>query len=158
MGVSGCGKTTIGQALATRLDWEFLEGDALHPPANVAKMAAGTPLDDADREPWLRTIATGIDAWRARGTHGVVACSALKHAYRDILIGARPDVRLAYLQGSRDVITARLAARQGHFMPAALLDSQFRTLEEPAPAERAIRIPVDAAPDTIVARIMEQLK
>lgn len=157
MGVSGSGKTTIGRDLAARLGWEFLEGDALHPPANVTKMAAGTALEDADRWPWLRAIAACIGAWRARGASGVVACSALKRSYRDILIGARPDVRLIYLQGSRDVIAARLAARQGHFMPPALLDSQFRTLEEPGADENPIAVSIGGPPDAIVAQIMEHL-
>jgi len=157
MGVSGCGKTTIGAALAERLGWEFLEGDALHPPANVAKMAAGTPLQDEDRWPWLRAIAARIDDWRARGVSGVVACSALKRAYRDILIGPRGDVRLVYLQGTHDMIAQRLAARRGHFMPAGLLESQFRTLEEPHETERAIVVAIGDTPEAIVARIMEQL-
>ena len=100
MGVSGSGKTTIGILLADTLGWQFQEGDALHPPANVAKMSAGIPLDDADRLPWLRKIAEVIDGWRARGESGVVTCSALKRSYRDIIIGDRPEVRLLYLKGS----------------------------------------------------------
>lgn len=157
MGVSGCGKTTIGSALAERLGWEFLEGDALHPPANVAKMAAGTPLDDTDRLPWLRAIATRIDAWRATAISGVVACSALKRIYRDILIGPRADMRLVYLRGERSVIAARLAARQNHFMPPTLLDSQFRALEEPSATEHPIVVAVGGTPDAIVATILEHL-
>lgn len=157
MGVSGCGKTTIGAVLAERLGWEFLEGDALHPPANVAKMATGTPLQDEDRWPWLRAIAARIDDWRARGVSGVVACSALKRAYRDILIGARQDVRLVYLQGTHDLISRRLTARRGHFMPPALLDSQFRTLEEPSADEGAITVSIDNAPDSVIDRILEQI-
>jgi len=158
MGVSGCGKTTIGAALARRLGWDFLEGDALHPPANVAKMAAGTPLEDDDRWPWLRAIAARIDAWRAAGTSGVVACSALKRIYRDVLIGAREDVRLVYLRGDKDVIAGRLMARRGHFMPPGLLDSQFRTLEEPGEDERALAVAVGSSPDVIVKNIMEHLR
>jgi gluconokinase len=158
MGVSGCGKTTVGAALAERLGWEFLEGDALHPPANVTKMAAGTPLNDEDRWPWLRAIAARIDAWRTDGVHGVVACSALKRVYRDALIGARDDVRLVYLRGDKDVIAARLAARKGHFMPPGLLDSQFRTLEEPGVAERPLVIAIGDVPDVIVENILEQLR
>jgi carbohydrate kinase (thermoresistant glucokinase family) len=158
MGVSGCGKTTIGAALARRLGWDFLEGDALHPPANVAKMAAGTPLEDDDRWPWLRAIAARIDAWRAAGTSGVVACSALKRAYRDILIGPRADVRLVYLRGDKDVIAARLTARRGHFMPPGLLDSQFRTLEAPGTDEHPMTVAVGDPPDVIVANILEQLR
>src|SRR5262245_8503336 len=125
MGVSGSGKTTIARSVAQRLGWRLVEGDDFHPPANVAKMRAGTPLTDEDRWPWLRAIAAEIDAVRARGEPAVVACSALKRAYRDILIGARPDVVLVYLQGSKPLIAERLAARKGHFMPATLLDSQF---------------------------------
>jgi len=158
MGVSGCGKTTIGAALAARLGWAFLEGDALHPPANVAKMAAGTPLDDEDRWPWLHAIAARIDAWRADGVSGVVACSALKRVYRDVLIGARGDVRLAYLRGDRDTIGARLSGRTGHFMPPALLDSQMRTLEEPGADEHPIIMAVGETPEMIVANILEQLR
>ena len=157
MGVSGCGKTTIGAALAARLGWEFLEGDALHPPANVAKMAAGTPLQDADRWPWLRAIAARIDDWHTRGVSGVVACSALKRAYRDILIGPRVDVRLVYLQGTHDMIAQRLAARRGHFMPPALLDSQFRTLEEPSADEGAMIVSIGETPGSIIDRILEQI-
>lgn len=158
MGVSGCGKTTIGAALAERLGWEFLEGDALHPPANVAKMAAGTPLDDGDRWPWLRAIAERIDGWRRHGVSGVVACSALKRVYRDILVGPCADVRLVYLQGDRVLIAARLAARKNHFMPPGLLDSQFRTLEEPGGDEHPIIMPVGGTSDAIAAAIMEQLR
>ena len=158
MGVSGCGKTTIGAALAARLGWAFLEGDALHPPANVAKMAAGTPLDDEDRWPWLHAIAARIDAWRADGVSGVVACSALKRVYRDVLIGARGDVRLVYLRGDRDMIGARLVGRTGHFMPPALLDSQMRTLEEPGADEHPIIMAVGETPEMIVANILEQLR
>ena len=156
MGVSGCGKTTIGAALAEQLGWAFLEGDALHPPANVVKMAAATPLDDGDRWPWLHAIASRIDAWRDGGVSGVVACSALKHAYRDILIGPRADVRLVYLRGDRDLIAARLAARKNHFMPTGLLDSQFRTLEEPGADEHPIIVSVGGTPEAIVASIMEK--
>lgn len=157
MGVSGCGKTTIGAALAERLGWEFLEGDALHPPENIAKMAAGTPLQDADRWPWLHAIAARIDAWRTARMSGVVACSALKRVYRDILIGPRGDVRLVYLQGDRGVIAARLTERKNHFMPPGLLDSQFRALEEPGADERPIVVPVGGTPDAIAAAIMEKL-
>lgn len=158
MGVSGCGKTTIGAALAEHLGWEFLEGDALHSPANVAKMAAGTPLDDADRWPWLQAIAARIDAWRGAGISAVVACSALKRAYRNILIGPRADVRLVYLQGDRDVIAKRLAARKNHFMPPGLLDSQFRTLEAPGLEERPIIVPVGNPQNVIMINILEQLR
>jgi len=158
MGVSGCGKTTIGAQLAERLGWQMLEGDKLHPPANIAKMSAGTPLNDDDRWPWLRAIAAAIDDWRTKGVSGVVACSALKRAYRDILIGPRTDVVLVYLQGSHDLIAARMAARRGHFMPAGLLDSQFATLGEPGEAERPVVVSIAPAPDAIVDAIIEKLR
>jgi carbohydrate kinase (thermoresistant glucokinase family) len=154
MGVSGSGKSSVGEALARRLGWLFLEGDGLHPPANIAKMAAGVPLDDADRRPWLEAIRDRIDAWRRGGTPGVVACSALKRRYRDILRGGRDDVRLAYLQGSAPLIAGRLAGRHGHFMPANLLNSQFAALEPPTPDERAITVAIDQPPSAIVDEIV----
>lgn len=158
MGVSGSGKTTIAAGVAQRLGWQLLEGDSFHPPANVAKMAAGHPLTDADRWPWLRAIAAAIDGLRAEGRSGVVACSALKRAYRDILVGDRPDVRLVYLKGSHDLIAARMAARKNHFMPPALLDSQFAALEPPGPDERPIVVSVDASPEAIVASVLQALE
>jgi carbohydrate kinase (thermoresistant glucokinase family) len=158
MGVSGSGKTTVAKGVADRLGWQMLEGDKLHPPANIAKMSAGTPLTDEDRWPWLRAIAAAIDEWRTNGVSGVVACSALKRAYRDILIGPRPDVVLVYLQGSHDLIAARMAARHGHFMPPGLLDSQFATLEEPGEVERPIVASIAPPPDAIVATIIEKLR
>ena len=157
MGVSGSGKTTVGEMLAECLGWRFLEGDTLHPPANVEKMRAGIPLDDTDRLPWLAAVAGRIDIWRGQEASGIVACSALKRAYRDILIGARENVGLVHLRGSRDLIGARLAARQGHFMPAALLDSQFATLEAPGPDEQPIIVDADASPAAIVTRIMDAI-
>jgi gluconokinase len=153
MGVAGSGKTTVGHLLAQRLGWDWQEGDALHPPANVAKMSRGTPLTDADRWPWLEAIASVIDGWLAAGRSGVVACSALRRAYRDVLIGDRPDVRLVYLEGDRTLIEARMAARREHFMPVALLDSQFATLEPPAGDEHALVVPIDAPPDALAERI-----
>jgi len=119
MGVSGSGKTTAAVMLAAREGWQMLEGDSLHPPANVEKMRHGIPLTDEDRWPWLQAIAAEIDRWRAAGISGVVACSALKRSYRDLLIDGRPDVVLVYLQGSHELIANRLAARMGHYMPAA---------------------------------------
>jgi carbohydrate kinase (thermoresistant glucokinase family) len=158
MGVSGCGKTTIAEKLAERLGWQVLEGDKLHPPANIAKMSAGTPLDDNDRQPWLEAIAAEIDVWRANGVSGSVACSALKRAYRTILIGPRTDVDLVYLKGSPALIAERMAARRGHFMPAGLLDSQFATLEEPGEAERPIVASIEPPPDAIVDAVIETLR
>ena len=157
MGVSGSGKTTVAAMLAGALGVAFLEGDELHPRANVEKMRSGTPLTDEDRWPWLRAIAARIDQWRAAGQAGVVTCSALKRAYRDILIGDRPEVRLVYLRGSHQLIHERMAARHEHFMPVGLLDSQFATLEEPGPDERPIVVDVGGTPEQIVAEILRQL-
>ncbi len=131
MGVSGAGKTTLGQALSEALDWPFFDGDAFHPPANVDKMARGVPLTDTDREPWLRALHEQISTCIDRGEHAIVACSALKHAYRTRLIGELHDVHIVYLQGSLALIQQRLTERREHFMPADLLASQFETLEEP---------------------------
>jgi carbohydrate kinase (thermoresistant glucokinase family) len=158
MGVSGSGKTTVGRSIAQREDWRLVEGDDFHSAANVAKMRAGTPLTDADRWPWLHAIAREIDLMHARGEQAVVVCSALKRAYRDILIGQRTNMALVYLQGSRDLIGARLAARQHHFMPPTLLDSQFAALEEPGPDEQPIIVSVAQPPDTIVDEVVRKLK
>src|SRR5437899_3986557 len=157
MGVSGSGKTTVAAMLAGRLHAHFLEGDDLHPPANVAKMRGGTPLTDEDRWPWLQAIARRIDEWRGAGEGGVVTCSALKRAYRRIIIGDRSELALVYLKGSRELIQQRLARRHEHFMPAALLDSQFKTLEEPGPDEHPIVVDVSAMPAEIVATIVREL-
>ena len=157
MGVSGSGKTTIAALLAGRLGWEFEDGDDFHPPANVAKMHGGTPLTDEDRWPWLRSMAAWVDATRGGGRHGVLACSALKRAYRDILVGDRPDVRLVYLQGSKALIGQRQAARQGHFMPPGLLDSQFATLEEPGPDENPLVASVEPRPADVASDVVARL-
>jgi ribose 5-phosphate isomerase A len=157
MGVSGAGKTTIAQALAARLGWSFEEGDSLHPEANVAKMHAGTPLTDADRQPWLEAVAAWIDGQRARKQPGIITCSALKRSYRRIIIGDRPESRLIYLRGSRDVIAGRLAGRHGHFMPASLLQNQIDTLEEPGPDEDPLVVDVGPPADQIAAEIIHAL-
>jgi gluconokinase len=157
MGVSGCGKSTIASMLAHRLNWIFEEGDWFHPLSNVEKMHGGVPLTDEDRWPWLHGIAAWIDATRRVGNHGTVACSALKRAYRDILVGERPDVRIVYLKGERDLIARRLAARDGHFMPPSLLDSQFATLEEPQADEHPIVVSIVRHPREIVAEIVKRL-
>jgi carbohydrate kinase (thermoresistant glucokinase family) len=157
MGVSGSGKTTVAVRLAGALGVEFLEGDDFHPRSNVEKMKGGTPLTDEDRWPWLAAIAQQIDAWRAAGEAGVVTCSALKRAYRDVLIGDRREVRLVYLRGSHALIHARMVARHEHFMPVGLLDSQFATLEEPGPGERPIVVDVGGTPAEITAEIIRQL-
>jgi gluconokinase len=158
MGVSGSGKTTIAAGVAQREGWTLVEGDKFHPPANVEKMSHGIPLTDEDRWPWLHAIAAEIDAMRARGESAVVACSALKRAYRDILIGDRNDVVLVYLQGDHALIAARMAARKGHFMPPALLDSQFATLEEPGPDEHPLVVSIAPPPEAIVEDVLRQLK
>jgi gluconokinase len=158
MGVSGSGKTTIADGIGQRLGWPLLEGDKFHPPANVEKMSHGIPLTDEDRWPWLHAIADAIDAVRTRGESAVVACSALKRSYRDILIGERPDVVLVYLQGDKDLIAARMAARKGHFMPVALLDSQFATLEEPGPDEHPVTVSIAPPSQAIVDEVVRQLK
>ena len=158
MGVSGIGKSTIAGRLAAELGWEYQEGDALHPPENVEKMKGGTPLTDADRLPWLRRIAERIDDWRARGRSGVVTCSALKRSYRDVIVGACPDVVVVYLEESPELIKQRLAQRRGHFMPPALLDSQFTVLEEPAADEKAIVADIAGTPEEIVNEIVAQLR
>jgi gluconokinase len=142
MGVSGAGKTAVGERLAERLNWKFLEGDRLHPPENIAKMQSGHPLTDFYRAPWLAAIVEVIDLWQARGICGVVSCSALKRQYRRRIIGDRPHVRLIYLDGPRKLIAARLAARRGHFMPANLLDSQLAALEPPGPDENPITVTI----------------
>jgi len=157
MGVSVCGKSTIASMLAHRLNWIYEDGDWFHPQSNVRKMHAGEPLTDEDRWPWLHGIAAWIDASRRVGNHGTVACSALKRAYRDILVGERRDVRIVYLKGERDLIARRLAARDGHFMPPTLLDSQFAALEEPQPDEHAIVVSIVPHPREIVEEIVKRL-
>ncbi len=157
MGVSGSGKTTVGEHLAAQLGCSFAEGDAFHPPENVAKMQGGAPLDDTDREPWLRSIAEQVDAAIASKLPLVVACSALKARYRQILIGDRRNAHLVYLQGTPALIRQRMEAR-AHFMPPALLKSQFATLEEPGEAERAIRIDVRQEPEACARLVIQALK
>jgi gluconokinase len=143
MGVSGSGKTTVGEALAKRLGWTFQEGDDFHPPANIAKMKAGQPLTDADRSPWLDRIGAWIHDRLAHGQSGVIACSVLKRAYRRRIVRGRPNVRLVYICGRRDTLAIRLEQRQGHFMPPSLLASQLADLEPPAPDEGAITIDIE---------------
>jgi gluconokinase len=158
MGVSGSGKSTVAALLAAALGCQFQEGDDLHPPENVEKMRGGTPLTDADRIPWLHKIAEEIDGWRARSQCGVLTCSALKRSYRDIIIGDRGDVVLVYLKGSHDLIHRRMAARHEHYMPIALLDSQFATMEEPTPDEHPIILDVGGKPADIAHEIVGQIE
>jgi gluconokinase len=158
MGVSGSGKSTIASALASRIGFDCEDGDSYHPASNVAKMHAGTPLTDDDRWPWLKAIADDIDRRAASGHPFVVSCSALKRAYRDVLVHGRQDVRLVYLKGTRELIAERLALRKDHFMPASLLDSQFATIEEPAPVENVVVVDIDAQVDRIVTAIVDQLQ
>ena len=157
MGVSGSGKSTVAAVLAGRLGWAFGDGDDFHPPANVAKMRGGTPLTDEDRKPWLRAIAAWMDASRATGRPGVVVCSALRRAYRDVLLAGRPDVRLVFLHGDEALIHGRQAARPHHYMPPGLVRSQFETLEPPGPDEDALAVSVQARPGEIVDAIVARL-
>jgi gluconokinase len=158
MGVSGSGKSTIAVDLAEALGWTFEDGDRFHPASNVAKMSAGHPLTDEDRRPWLQAIANEIDKVCRDGGHVVIACSALKRAYRDLLVHGRNDVRIVFLDGSQALIADRLAKRKGHFMPAGLLDSQFKTLEPPQINEHPITVSIDATVDKIVQDIVDQLR
>ncbi|PPF45595.1 transferase [Pseudoclavibacter sp. AY1F1] len=157
MGVQGTGKTTIGSALAERLDVTFIDSDDLHPPANKAKMAAGTPLEDEDRVPWLKVVGATIAANAAEGRTTVVACSALKRWYRELLRSSVPELRFVHLAGGRDLVASRLATRNHEFMPTTLLDSQFEVLEPLAPWEAGVVIPVVGTPADIVNAVVEYL-
>nr|WP_315228129.1 gluconokinase [uncultured Limnohabitans sp.] len=157
MGVSGCGKSTVGQRLAQRIGVPFLEGDALHPPRNVALMAAGTPLTDADRAGWLDAIAERLSGLGPREGL-VVSCSALKRAYRDRLRAAAPDLQFVHLHGTRALLAARLRERQGHYMPPALLDSQLDTLEIPSADEAVLTLDIAEPADPLVAQIEHHLQ
>jgi gluconokinase len=158
MGVSGCGKSTIGALLAEQLGWPFEDGDSFHPPANVAKMRAGTPLTDDDRWPWLAALAARIA--QARGSYAgvVIACSALKRAYRDALRDGHGDLRFIHLTGDPSLIMARQAARQGHYMPASLIASQFAALEPPETEADVIDLDVDPEPTEIVRKAVAALR
>ena len=158
MGVAGSGKSTIGTLLARRLGWEFADADSFHPASNVEKMSRGVPLTDADRKPWLEAIAAWMDGLQHQGRRGIVACSALKRRYRNILVGGRADARIVYLKGERDLIASRMAARSGHFMPLGLLDSQFKTLEEPDDEENPLVISIDAPPHAMVDAIVSGMR
>lgn len=157
MGVSGVGKTTLGRVLAERMNAVFLEGDRFHPPANVEKMRAGTPLTDADREPWLRALAAEAERQAAAGANVVIACSALKHRYRQILT-ERVAMRFVHLTGDRALIKARLDARVGHYMPPSLLPSQLAALEPPQADEDAITVDIAAEPAALVEAALAALR
>jgi gluconokinase len=154
MGVSGCGKSSVGEGLAARLGIPYRDGDDLHPPENVEKMRAGIPLTDDDRWPWLDRVGSVL----AREAPVIVGCSALKRAYRDRLrAGAGGPVRFVHLTGSREVILSRMAARKGHYMPTSLLDSQFAALEPPGP-EEAVTVDIDRPLDAIIEAVLPGLK
>ncbi len=158
MGVSGSGKSTIAEQLAKRLGWCFQEGDALHPASNVAKMRAGQPLNDEDRAPWLEIIAHWIDERLASGQHGVITCSALRRAYRGVIIGDRSGVQLIYLHGDRSTLEQHVNARHHDFMPTSLLDSQLATLEEPGRDEDVIEVDVAGTVEHTVTALFERLQ
>ncbi|MFE1924373.1 gluconokinase [Streptomyces asoensis] len=155
MGVAGTGKTTIGPLLAARLGVPYAEGDDFHPQANIAKMSAGTPLEDADRWPWLDAIGAWAD--ERAGLGGAVSCSALKRSYRDRLRAAAPSVVFVHLSGDRQLIEDRMAHRQGHFMPTALLDSQFATLQPLDADEAGVVVDVSGSPEAITERAVAAL-
>jgi len=153
MGVSGAGKTTVGQLLASQLGWEFVDGDDYHPATNIEKMRAGIPLTDADRAPWLETLRTLITGWIAAGKNAVLACSALRRAYRETLQIA-PEVRIVYLKGTPQLLQQRLHSRSGHFMTEQMLSSQLAALEEP---EHAVVVDIDSPAAEIAAEIRASL-
>ena len=157
MGVSGSGKTTLARGIAERLGWEFLEGDELHPAANVEKMAAGTPLTDEDRWPWLRAIAAWMDERAEQGHDAVLTCSALKRSYRDLLTEGRPGVRFCHVQADPQLIEERISARKGHYMPPSLLPSQLRALEPLADDEPGAVVPADGTPEETVHEALRLL-
>lgn len=157
MGVSGTGKSTVGQAVADRLGRPFLEGDALHPEVNVAKMSAGTPLDDDDRWPWLQAVRDAMSAHAAAGTSTVVACSALRRPYRDVLREAQGRVRFVLLDVAPEALRERVVHRTGHWMPPSLLESQLATLEPLDPREDGVTVRVAGPPDVVVADALTAL-
>lgn len=159
MGVSGCGKSAVGSRLAELLNAHYAEGDQFHSKANIEKMRSGTPLNDDDRWPWLNAIAKAIDDWRTQGHDAVVACSALKRAYRKILASGYDDVTFVHLKGSMELIASRMAKRKHEYMPATLLQSQFDTLEPPdEKTENAIAVDITPPPEAIVATVLDRLR
>jgi carbohydrate kinase (thermoresistant glucokinase family) len=157
MGVSGCGKSTVAGLLSERLDWPFMEGDSLHPEANVAKMAAGQPLTDEDRWPWLEQVADWVEDRLGAGEDGIITCSALKRSYRDTIRRGSDAVVFVHLTGERSTLEERMRGRSGHFMPASMLDSQLATLEDPEPDEPSLRVPIEQSPDRIADQVVTEL-
>ncbi len=157
MGVSASGKTSVGEALAERLGWIFMEGDELHPQANIDKMRSGHPLDDADRAPWLDRVARWMSDRLAAGENGIISCSALKHVYRDRLRRADPGLVFVLLDPDPETLRQRVQSRTHHFMPASLLDGQLATLDRPGPDEQALILPATGGIDAAVERIVDWL-
>ncbi len=158
MGVSGSGKTTVAERAAAELGWIFQEGDKLHPAANVAKMAAGTPLTDEDRAPWLAIVAQWIQARLAAGENGLITCSALKRSYREQIGNGKPGVQIVYLHGDRATLDAHVHGRHHEYMPINLLDSQLATLEPPLPDEHVIEVDVGGSVEHTVVEVVRQLR
>jgi gluconokinase len=157
MGVSGVGKTTVGKGVAAALGWTYAEGDDFHPEANVAKMAAGIPLTDEDRWPWLRSIGAWMSDEIAAGRSAVVTCSALRRSYRDVLREGRPEVLFCHLTADPDLVSERVSRRTDHSMPASLLPSQLATLEPLEPDEPGVEVPADRDASVVVAQVLEVL-
>ena len=157
MGVSGSGKTTVARGIATAMGWEFAEGDAFHPEANIAKMSSGQPRTDEDRWPWLRAIGSWIDSHDRSGTSAVITCSALKQVYRDILREGRPTVRFVHVTADPELIEDRMEHHQGHFMPASLLPSQLTTLEKLQTDEPGLAVSAAGKPDDVLRRALSAL-
>jgi gluconokinase len=157
MGVSGVGKSTVAKGLSTLMRWQFAEGDAFHPEANLAKMSAGRPLSDEDRWPWLRAIGDWMGQEIAAGRSGVVTCSALRRAYRDLLRQGRPEVVFCHLAAREDLVATRIGARHDHFMPSSLLRSQYDTLEPLQPDEPGVEVSVDGSAAEVIARAVAAL-
>ncbi len=158
MGVCGTGKTTVGRLIAERMGARFEEGDRFHPKANVEKMSRGEPLEDADRWPWLESISRSIDDWQRAGEDVVLACSALKQRYREVIFGGRDDMRLVHLFGSQELISDRMAQRRHHFMPASLVPSQFAALEPPEPGDTVIAAEVTSPPEEIAYAVVSWIE